>query len=338
MRLIFNISNKGSEEIKALIPYVDKDLKFDNLIPDLKTATNDVINLVGKNVYQILEDIYHNSIATPLTTFQNDFRIAIAYPIATNGYRLYAPTNDLAHTNNGRKMRGDDNEKVPFEHLLDRDNANQEKRYYRALDALIQFLDDIPKFDNPTTAEQTFQTLLNNAWRNSEAYQELNSLFIASVNDFNRFFKLESRLLLLKLSPGMADCEQSEILPRIGATKFNELKTKQKEGQAIAPSDLPLLKLIKQACVYHSLAWSMMRFSVNLYPDGILQHYTSDKATTRGQKPSLNIEPKAAEMAFTEDCRKALLQIENIMAPKVVADPNISIQPIIISGNGFISA
>jgi hypothetical protein len=52
-----------------------------------------------------------------------------------------APSNDVAHTNNGRKMRQDEGEKLPFQWMLDNDNASLEKRYYRALDDLIKFLD-----------------------------------------------------------------------------------------------------------------------------------------------------------------------------------------------------
>jgi len=342
MKLIFNLSNnpkEASKEIKALIPYVDKDLNYTNLIPDLKTATRDLIKLIGKDVYQIIEDLYWDSATNPLTDLQEEFRITIAYPIATNGYRLYAPTNDLVHTNNGRKMRGDDNEKVPFEHLLDKDNSHQEKRYYRGLDDLIEFLDNIPFNDNPTSQQQEFENNLHTAWKESQAFKELNSLFINTVDEFNRFFRIDSRLILLKLSPGIKDCEDYQILSRIGKTKFEELKTKQKNSVPIDnETDLLLLKLIKQACVFHSLAWAMHRYSVNLYPDGVLQHYTSDRATIRGQKPALNLEVHTAKMAFEEDAAKALIAIEQLVAPPVIIDEKTTIQPKIIYGDKFISA
>jgi hypothetical protein len=68
------------------------------------------------------------------------------------------------HTNNGRKMRQDEGEKLPFQWMLDNDNAALEKRYYRALDDLIKFLD---RSKNETELTTTLYTI----WTNSEAFK-----------------------------------------------------------------------------------------------------------------------------------------------------------------------
>jgi hypothetical protein len=78
-------------------------------------------------------------------------------------YRLHAPSNDVAHTNNGRKMRQDEGEKLPFQWMLDNDNASLEKRYYRALDDLIKFL------DRSKEAVQINYDIYS-IWTNSEAF------------------------------------------------------------------------------------------------------------------------------------------------------------------------
>jgi hypothetical protein len=84
-------------------------LNLKNLLPDIITATNDVIDLVGYEVYKTVEAYNDGTIADE----DKDFIYAIRYPIAVNAC-LHAPSNDLAHTNNGRKMRQDDNQNYHF--------------------------------------------------------------------------------------------------------------------------------------------------------------------------------------------------------------------------------
>ena len=337
MKILFNKDGNGTAEIAALLPYVDADYEYAFLEPDVITTSNDIFALVGANVYAIAETVYTGAEPTA-GTIQADFLKALRYPIAINAYRLFAPTNDLTHTNNGRKMRSDASEKTPFEWMIDRDNAAQEKRYYRALDDLITLLDRTRRFDDPQSADAIFENALSQAWTESDSYKLTHDLFIRTVADFDKYFPIRSRLLLQNLSPGMADCEFYEILSRIGRTKYDELKTKLKSNTPItADLDIKLLKAIKQAMVSYAMAWAMPRFSVNLYPEGVLQHYTSDRATTKGAKPALNLEVETARMAFQRDCDRALLQIETLMAPPEVVTPCTTPQPDIISGEQFLS-
>lgn len=351
MKLIFNKDNEGSDELKDLLGYIDADLKFENLEPDLNTATNEVIKIISKEVYQILIDAYGE--ASP-TEYQIALIKAVRYPIAVNAYRLYAPTNDLSHTNNGRKMRSDDGEKAAFEWMIDRDNSAQEVRYYRALEDMILFLDEARDYEVPVPeegepepaepiepdAERVFEKSIYTNWTNSEAFKETNNLFIRSVDDFDRVFPIKSRLLLMMLTPGISDCETYDIIPRVTFSKMEALKNKMKAREPITePKDLQLVKLIKSATAFSALAWSMPRFSVRLFPEGVLQHYTSDRATTRGAKPTLNIESEAAAKAFREDAFKALQQIEILLTPEPTPEQlaEYKIEPDIISGEKFFS-
>ena len=129
-------------------------------------------------------------------------------------------------------------------------------------------------------------------------------------------------LLLIKLQPGLRKCELEEILPRITSDKFDELKNKLKTGTEItSSSDKMLLTLIREACAFYSLAWSMMRYSVNLYPDGVLQYYGSDRTSAKAKKPSLNSEAEAARQAFMSDFDSVELQIEKLLAPVPTQTP-----------------
>ncbi len=315
MKLLFkkNLNDEACDKLKELITYTDADLDFNNLKPDLITATNDIIDLIGQEIYN--KAVQCSELETK-NDLSKEFDRVVSYPIAINAYRMFAPTNDLSHTNNGRRMRSDDTQKTPFEWMLDRDNEGQERRYYRALDDLIQFLDSVTVYDIADTPEKVLSNEIAALWKSSEAFKESNSLFVRTVKEFDKCFPIKSRLLLIKLQPGLRKCELEEIIPRITEAKFDELKTKLKNADAIeASSDIKLLSLIREACVFYALSWSMMRYSVNLYPDGVLQYYGSDRATTKAKKPSLNSEPEAARQAFKSDFDAVALQIEKLFTP-----------------------
>lgn len=325
MKLLFvTIGTKGSSELKDLLGFIDADIKIQNIVPDLITATNDIIDLIGKPVYDKVVELYNEGSFDDET---NPIIYSVRYPIAVNAYRLFTPSNDLAHTNNGRKMRQDDGEKQAFEWMLDRDNAALEKRYYRALDDLIKFLDNC---DNEELQE---------LWKTSDAYKKTHDLFIRTVAEFDSFFPINSRLLLIKLAPGISDCEQYEIRSRVGAEKLKALKQALKENTPITEAlDLELIRLIRKASVAYSMAWSMMRFSVQLYPEGVLQHVTSDRATTKGAKPTLKSETEAARQAFKDDFDRAAKEIEELLKPAPTVDKSTPILPDVMSGDNYISA
>lgn len=309
----------GSTELKSLMGFIDADIKFEKIKSDVLSATREVVKLIGKEVYDEVLTAYQGN---ALEEDEAELLYLTRYPIAVNAYMLLAPSNDVAHTSNGRKMRQDTNEKQAFEWMLDRDNTALEKRYYRALDDLLEYLDE-----NSDT------------WKSSEAFKKSHKMFIRTTDEFNEYFQIDSRLMLLKLQPGIKQCEDNEILPRLGKELFQGIKAKLKNDDELSEKEMAILSLVKEACVYHALSWAMMRLSVQLFPDGVLQAYTSDRMTTKGRLPAAKLEPEAARRAFADDCATVLQKLEELLTPPAAPQPDDieSIDPDIISGCNFIS-
>ena len=330
MDLLFQTTGTaGNSELKDLLGFIDADLKLKNLMPDIITATNDIIDLIGLEVYKKAVEAYNDG-----DTAEEDkpLLFSVRYPIAINAYRLYSPSNDVAHTNNGRKMRQDDGEKIPFQWMLDSDNAALEKRYYRALDDLIKFLDR-------SKVEDELTTTLYTIWTNSEAFKATQKLFIRTVSEFDDCFPIQSRLLLIKLAPGISKCEQYEIRPRVSVEKFNTLKSALKSNTPITDAtDLELIRLIREASAAYSLAWAKPRLSPQLYPEGVFQHVSSEKSQTQGKTPSAKTETEAARQAFMEDANRAFAEIEKLLEPPLAVDETAVIIPEQNFGDKYFSA
>ena len=331
MKLLFSTTeSESSDEIKSLIGYVDADLRLSNLKPDIITATNEVIDIIGEKVYDYAIDKFDGITAEDDDPDYNLIQ-AIRYPIIVNAYRLFAPSNDLSHTGDGRKTRNDEHEKAAWQWQIEADNKAQEKRYYRALDDLIKFLDN-SKVEDET--EETIWTI----WTTSDNYKKSQKLFIRSTNEFNEFFPIQSRYLLMMIAPGIDFCERREILPRIGKTKFDALKEALQSATAIDDeTDLKLIHLIKEACASYSLAWAIPRMSIQIFPEGVIQSYTSDRMTQNATKPSMLSEPEAARQAFIASFNRIVIDIEELVKP--VPEPGVDIptNPTITYGDKFLS-
>jgi hypothetical protein len=305
MKLLIN-KFSASDELKENLGFLDADIKYENIRPDIITATNEVVALIGQAVYDYIADVY------PIVEFDDENQDhvlvqATQYAVYSRAYNLYAPSNDLSHTNDGRKMRNEEHEKMAFEWMINADNQAQEKRYYRALDDLIKLLDN---------SELDFETAntIYTIWTSSPEYKATQALFLRTTKQFDKYCVIESPYLFFKLCPGMAECETDEILPRIGKTKFDELKTKLKTPTDIDDAkDLQLLDLIRRALANYAYAWGIERFSVSLLPDSVVQKYSSDRNTIKASAPSLKMEPQAAIQAYRHTFDKTCQKIEELL-------------------------
>ena len=304
MELLFS-SEIGQTELSNLLGFLDVDIKYEKLKSKLITATNDVITLIGQEMYDLALD--HYSKPDTDTEKNTELIFNVRYPIAIQAYRKFAPHNDISHTNKGRVNRVEENEKTPFEWMIDLDNKALERSYYEALDNLIKYL------DKSITS-----------WKDTDAYEKTHNLFIRTAEQFDDFFPIgNSRLIMLKLAPGIRKCEKNEILPRIGKELFNTMKQELKDESQNMNEEL--LYSIREACVYRAMAWAMQRLSVQLFPEGVLQAFISDRMTINSRKPSEKSETAATAQYFNADADGVLIDIESIITklntPDVVIEP-----------------
>ncbi|MEI6865786.1 DUF6712 family protein [Flavicella sp.] len=310
MELLFN----ETIDIKEIyLSFLDVDIDFNKLKPKLITASNDVIGLIGKEMYALALVEFKKEAAEEKNL---DIIFNIANPIAIQAYRKYAPHNDLSHTTKGRLNRVEDNEKSPFQWMIENDNNALERSYYEALDDLIKYLDS---------------SIVS--WKETSAYKATHGLFLNSPCDFDTYFPIgNSRLLFLKLAPGIRRAETREIKSRLGSELYTSLKEPANGNEA-------LLDKVREACVYSALAWSMRRLSVQLFPEGVLQGFSSERMTQKATKAPENNEAFAVARYFESDAKDAFLELE-VMVTEMNKKEDEQIAPIVFkadSNDGFIS-
>lgn len=295
MKLLFGLidGTDGMDEIRSRTGFADADFEYLKLQPYIEMATEELIKIIGDEMYTKIQEFYEAK--------QEEDLVKIAQScVAFRTLSLFAPLNDLAFTNQGRQMRLDDHHKPGFEWMVDRNDMSLEKIYYRSIDRLIDNLDKT----NPTIAG-------TKKWKDTQVYKDSFDIFFRTTAEFNEFFTIDSRFLLMKLAPAIKAATTDEILPRIGEEKLNQYMNALKAGSEVP--NAKVLRQIKAACAYLALAWCIPRMSATLFPTGVLQAYVSERQTSQAKKVPAKSEVGVVTLCFEEDARKALVKLEDLV-------------------------
>lgn len=312
-----NTKSEFEIEFKEALGFVDVDIPLRKIRPDLKGAANYIAKIIGQPTYNKLIENYklkEEGTTGAEEPYRNtELNEAFQYAVASKAYSLFAPANDIAHTSNGRRMRSSEDEKTPFEWMLASSDDNLQKRTYKAVDALIDFMDQNYDF-----------------WKASDQFKVSHQLFVRTLGDFSHAYVLESRLLLIKLVPGLIQAESREILPRLSQDIYDALKAKViyfASGSVATPAPSPittdeslLIAYIKEACAYYALYWAFPRLQVNMFPEGLLQSIRSDRSTIKGRAVPITPIIDQASKLFKADCDRALLNIERLICKMYPSD------------------
>lgn len=303
MKLLFSTSEEFSREFKEALGYVDANFPLMKIRPDLRNATRELITLIGQETYDEIRLTYdrvkhhrHHGI----TESRKNILILAQNAVANMAYRNFAPSNDLQHGVNGRKMLTSDESKTPFEHMIVASNDELDRRTNRALDDLIDALDKGSR-----------------KWKRSEEFKKTHRLFVRTTTEFDMFYEIGSRFLLQKLSPGLYLSEKREILSRIGQERFDNLKEKRNRTNRspLTDDEKTLLLLIQEATVYSALAWGIVRLQPTFFPDGIYQSIRSERLTISGKVALGGNKIDQLAQRFSADAARTLREIEKAVAP-----------------------
>ncbi|UOB16578.1 DUF6712 family protein [Abyssalbus ytuae] len=254
MKLIFNKSGLGKSELKATLGFLDGDFSYQNIEPDIKINTPYLVDLIGKDIYEKIQDYYENEPNIIDVTDKQNHIDALKYMqiyTASMAYIDYAPNNDLQHTNAGRTFKSEENDKIPWDWQVNADNSAIKKRAYKALDLLFILLDKSGWTE----------------WTGSDAYKKANALVIKNTNQFDAVFPInKSGQLFYRLVPFMDDIEKYEIQPILKPEKLTELK----EIDSPDKNQKILINLCHKVIAHLSLGKAYKAFPVEMFPEGLI--------------------------------------------------------------------
>nr|WP_294897837.1 DUF6712 family protein [uncultured Pedobacter sp.] len=275
MKILFNIDSSGASELQQLTGNYYANNDFERIQTDITLETEEIIKIIGPAVYQLAENQYYGieqtasgssgsgsaSAGVPSADYSDlvqHIQIAIAFKATFNFYQ----GNIISHEDNGRKVKIDNNnEKMPWEWMFDRDDQANLSKAYRMTDRLIAFLD-------ASAIEE---------WKGSAFRKNARKLLVSTASSFNQYFPIDnSGRFFYQLQPFLGQVQQQIIKPALGADKFNELLNFYQDPEAEENEELKmLLSLVQEALVLKTMEKAVQRLSLKVLPDGVVQQFKS---------------------------------------------------------------
>lgn len=267
--MIFNKYSIGSNELRSLLGSYYRNNDFSKIIPDIQLAETEICKYIGDALFDKIEKAYNETFVegsdeNGLGDMLNDLIPYVQLPVAIlAAFNMYRQ-NDISHEDSGRKVKIDpENEKIPWEWQLKRDDEIQLDRYYQAIDRLIRKLDSLEDFDD---------------WQNSEQKKLANSLFINNADTFDMYFPInKSGRMYMILLPFIREAERKYIKPALGEdyTKYLEADDLEPEEEAIREYILAPIPLL-------AMSIAVKRLPLGIIPQGVVRNYIDGSQTMNG--------------------------------------------------------
>jgi hypothetical protein len=274
--MIFNKDNKGNDELRELTGSYYKSNDFQKIKSDILWATEDLIKIIGLQVYARAENEYKDR------EEPSELVEYVQYPIAIKATMEMYRKNDVSHGDDGRKIQIDSvHEKLPWEWQLKRDDAIQLDNYYKAVDRLLAFLDreEIPE------------------WTNSENKKTADSLFVRNAEIFDRYFPIEqSGRMYMILLPFIREAERLYIKPALGAD-YKKLLSKTD----LSEHENELLEYVYPPVPLFAMSIAIRRLPIGIIPAGIIRNYISSSETMNAAQPATVEEIRALSSWLMDD-------------------------------------
>lgn len=274
--MIFNKGNNGALELKALLGFIYKSNKFENLISFIGFAERDIRKVIGDAVFDFALAHYqsaHYLLETPDEDHPeypllDQLVSSIQLPVALHAYRRYAPHNDLSHSDSGRQIIVTAEEKPAFEWMIDKSDKSLLDIAHEATDLLLEFLD---KNIDYTLVDGESPLI---PWGTSAAYLATKELFLTSSQFNDEFFIDGSRRVFLAIVPSLRKVQQNDILSCLGKEKYDEISEQIIDADVTAENKT-LLALIRPALTFIATSHAVITLSVEVLPTGIFSNFVS---------------------------------------------------------------
>ena len=259
--MIFNRDNSGSKEVRELTGNYYANNDFGKITTDIELATEEVSGLIGTELYKKVEDWYKEK----EKDVDQDLIKKVQRPIAILATLRMYQKNDLSHEDDGRKFKiaTDNSEKLPWEWQLDRDDARHMEDYYKAVDALIRYLN----------------TSQMKEWTESRTYKMSQLLLLRSGADFDIYFPIDkSERTFMLLLPFIKEAQLLYVKKAYGNGWADLLKTDESNEAYFAAC---------KAVALLAMSIALRRMQLKIIPAGVIRGYVSASGAMNSEPASM---------------------------------------------------
>lgn len=246
--MIFNKENNGARELREVTGNYYANNDFTKVAGEIELATEELAALIGEKVIELAEGYYNGEGENPDPELVRKVQRPVAI-LAT--LRMYQK-NDLSHEDDGRKFKiAGEGEKLPWEWQLDRDDALHLEEYYRAVDALIRYL-------NKKKLKE---------WADTDTFKLSQQLIIRNGASFDSYFPIDkSERIFLLLVPFIREAQRLTVKRAYGSgwdALLSETGVPESDAHYAACMAVALL----------AMGTALRRLPLRVFPCGVIREY-----------------------------------------------------------------
>lgn len=278
--MLFNKSNNGAAELKELTSSYYANNKFDAIRTQLILEEEAMIKLVGQPLYDRANTHYNSSNFRKAEPSElealNDqlvdkMRMPIAYKATFRFYQL----NIVSHEDTGRKYKiNNENEKLPWEWMLDRDDEAQVRMANETMDLLFDWIErkNIPEWINSDQRTAARKLFVNSPLIFQDAYPMTDGSW--------RFFYTTAAFNKEVQTIRIAKVLGARYAPLLEYWQTQMLSGSSSTGSGIPSADDTelydkILALVQKIIPLEVMILAAKRLSLQTMPYGVVQHFKS---------------------------------------------------------------
>lgn len=269
MDLLFDFELNAIDEIRLHVPGIAAIEDFQFLRSFVETATDELIDLVGEEVYELLVKRYldHEDIEEVLAKKIERLVGNAQSIIAKSAYLQFAPILDIKNDGNGRRMHVDEHSKAPWEWMINAADEAVFSQWQKGVNRLMHELDRL-KLD---------------VWTNSDTYKARQSLLCARPADIDPISK--SYWFFNKTLHFNQDAQEDVLPAAIGIEAYEDLLLNLKSAdQELSMEQKQIFNRAKKLIRHLVMVRAFQELPLEFLPEGLVQRFRSDR---EGKKASL---------------------------------------------------
>lgn len=292
MNLLFH----DIKELRKHISFLYATAEFYSLKADLLLATEDIVSVVGEDIYNRALKAYESEFPGEL---DGELISLFQYPVAMLGYLSFVQNADISHEDTGRKVKIDkESESLPWEWQVIRDNEAIRNKGNRGIDRLIMFLDKhIDEFPE---------------WQACEQRKDINTLFVKSAKEFDEIVPIDgSRVFYLRVLPYIRK-EDRELRGYLGQERYEEIKAAMR-NDGINEEQSEIIGLCREIIPLRVMATAVRRLAVQVLPESVVMRFDADRNTMKASTPVSTEIIAAIEKSYLAEADQAVIRLQRFL-------------------------
>ena len=263
--MLFNREGNGTLELQMLTGGFSASNDFAAVVNEVKLATGAVAALVGWPVVRKAEDAYEKDDQS-----QRAFIDAVRLPIAMQVLITHSNDNLVSHDDSGRTIHVDENQKIPFEWMIDRDDRAMRDKYYRSLDLLYAFLE-----------ENNIQE-----WTESDIRKNRLQSIIKTIGQFEDVYPIDhSYYVFYMFQPLAIEIGHRTVRKMVGPDNWTAIS-----GNGCPDDKKTLQWLCRRYTVLSAVVTGVRRWSLEVFPLEIARRFAPTYQGNRSSRAALRTE------------------------------------------------